>query len=538
MNGPAGRTGRASRPPELGAVVRALRRNPTSVRMLVACTVAVVASVFEPGYMSLSGQVVQLGLRSPDSPAPWPLAAGILVLALITLLAGAFADLLGRRRFLVTGLVALTASNLLGLVLLRSPSQFVVADLLNTLAGAIVLPASVAIVTLASEPEVRPLAYGILFATQTTAGLAGGMLIPLLGNVWEGRATFVPVLVLCVVALILTRQRIPESRVPDTQPRSSIVINLVFVSVLFTVLFRIVTNAIRTGGPLLTITLVVLLALLSLAVRRLRRPHQRAGIEIYGGRELGVGIFAGLMLLLAQGAFCYQIYPFFVQVQHVDEVSALLRLVPFAVGTTTAGIMVARFILHFGLRRVLVFSFLLMAAALLALSRLRTDTSFWALALPTTAVGFAVGCGGAVRTALVMGAQPVGWVGSSSAINTAAGQSGNALGIILSSVLVTRQADRTLVQALRDAGVPEEEVANVASALASATRRMLTTNPSELPSAVHEVGEASYAHAFTAGTAGMFLLIGIGMVISALVVWIGMRRSSAMTTTVREGPAG
>jgi hypothetical protein len=61
--------------PELGSIVRALKQDPQNLRILFACTMAAVATVFEPTYLTLSSSVIQAGLRAPNSPAPMVFAA-------------------------------------------------------------------------------------------------------------------------------------------------------------------------------------------------------------------------------------------------------------------------------------------------------------------------------------------------------------------------------------------------------------------------------------------------------------------------------
>ena len=46
----------------------------------------------------------------------------------------------------------------------------------------IVLPMGIAIVTLTYEPDVRPLAYGILFGIQGTALVISPLIIPIMGG--------------------------------------------------------------------------------------------------------------------------------------------------------------------------------------------------------------------------------------------------------------------------------------------------------------------------------------------------------------------
>lgn len=58
--------------PELGVVNRALKQNPAGLRTLAACTTAAAVTVLEPGYLTLSTSLIQVGVRAPNSPAPLP----------------------------------------------------------------------------------------------------------------------------------------------------------------------------------------------------------------------------------------------------------------------------------------------------------------------------------------------------------------------------------------------------------------------------------------------------------------------------------
>lgn len=512
-------------PGEFGSIIRSLKRDAQAWRILLACTVATVATAFEPGYLTLSTSLIQTSLRAPGSPAPLILAVAFLVLALITLLAGTSADLLGRRKFLVIGLAGVTVANGLGMFWLDDLRSFILADVLTTVFGVIVLPAAVAIVSLAFEPALRPFAYGILFGAQGAALVAGMLLVPLLGDVWDGRAAFVPVLVLSLVALVQVQRQVPESRAPETLHRGSIVLNLLFVSGLFVLLFLVVTKGLRAGESLLALAAVVLLLVLAdLARSKARKSPRFAGIEIYGGRDLGMAILAGLMLMFAQGCFFFQIYPFFADVQNVGAVAIALRYVPYLVGLLAGGLLVARLMLRFGPRLILVASFLLMAVALLGLSGLEVDSPFWAMILPITLIGVAGGLGGPARTTIVMGGRPAGIVNSSAAITTAAGQGGYALGVIISSVLVTQHADRLFVEGLQVAGVPPDMVARISTALQSMESRLTAARYPRLPDLVATITDVSYGHAFTSGMTRMFLIVAIAMFLTAAAMFVGMRR--------------
>ena len=268
------------------------------------------------------------------------LAIAFLLLALFTLLAGTSADLFGRRLLLLAGLGGLTLSNVLGLLWLESPRAFALADTLNAISGVIVLPAAIAIVTLTFEPGLRPFAYGILFAVQGTALVVGIALIPILGGVWDGRATFVPVLILGVVAFVMVLRRVPESRAPRSLRRGSVVVNLILMAGLFLMIFLVVTRQIRAEKTLLLLVVTIALLLFVAMVRWLAgRMRHFQGVEVYGGRDLGLAVFAGVMMMFAQGCFFFQITPFFWNVQQVGDIEGALRFAPWVVGLLAGGVL-------------------------------------------------------------------------------------------------------------------------------------------------------------------------------------------------------
>jgi MFS family permease len=495
--------------------------------------------VFEPTYLNLSTSVIQAGLRSQTSMAPMAFAIAALVLALITLLAGTTADLFGRRLLLMAGLVGLMASNVLGLFWLDTPKWFAIADSLNAVSGVIVLPAAVAIVTLAFEPALRPFAYAVLFATQGTALVVGMLLVPMLGGVWGGRAAFIPVLILGVWAIVLALRHVPESRAPKSVRRGTAILNLVLVAGLFLIIFLVVTGTIRSEQYALVLAIAVGLLLLAALVRWVaRRLRHFKGLEVYSRRDLALAVFAGVMIMFGQGCFFYQITPYFYDVQQVGAVEGALRFVPYVIGLLAGSALIARLALRFGARRVLALSFALSGLGLLALAFLKVDTPFWVMIVPTTLIGLATGLSGPARTQVVMSAPPEGLVNGSAAVNTAAGQAGYSLGVIVSSVLVTRYADRLFLDALAAAGVPAETLSRLSAALQNVVARLLAAGYPELPEAATVATSVQYANAFTSGMTVAFFLASLVMFVTALVMLLGMHRGLAAAMIVPPDVAG
>jgi EmrB/QacA subfamily drug resistance transporter len=158
-------------------------------------------------------------LHFPESDLQWLVTAYGLTFAGFLLLGGRAADLLGRRRLLMAGLVVFTAASLGG-GLATSDTFLIVMRGIQGLGAALVLPAALSIVMnmFAEGPE-RNKALGIWGGVGALGGtvglLAGGILTTYIG--WQYIFFFnVPI---GVVALILAPRVVPESRADSARRR-------------------------------------------------------------------------------------------------------------------------------------------------------------------------------------------------------------------------------------------------------------------------------------------------------------------------------
>ncbi len=517
----------------LGRVIfQALTRDPQALRILIACTLAVVATAAEPPYWSLSTPEIQNQLRAPDSHAPLYVATGFLSLAVITLIAGTSGDLFGRRLFLLLGVIGVTLSNVLGFFTVGTV-YFPQIDAFNTLTTALVLPMAIAIVTLTFEPHVRPFAYGMLFGFQGAGLVISPILMALFEDVGIPQWAFLPAILIGLLALWFAFKHVPESRARDVHRRRSAVLNLVMLTGVFIAVYLVLTSQAlwQTWVPMLIG--LGMLALVAVFARWLiRRVHAFEGVQLFTGRDMALAILAGVMLSVGQGAFFYQFATFNQEVQNIGPLDSALRVVPFVVGLLVASFLIAPLALRFGARRIIVGGMILMGIGLVWMSFVRVGASYWFMLIPIIAMGFGFGVATPARTQVVLSTPPLNLAGSSAAVNTAAGQLGYALGVVLSSVLVTRLADSIFLEMLNRAGVPSAVIDRVRQVLPSLLERLAAANYSELPQAVVTLVSTTYAEAFTTGMGQMFLVLGIGTLLGAVAIYFGMRRGLKATVAV------
>jgi hypothetical protein len=115
-------------------------------------------------------------------------------------------------------------------------------------------------------------------------------------------------------------------------------------------------------------------------------------------------------------------------------------------------------------------------------------------------------------------------VGGTAAVNTAAGQAGYMLGVIISSVLVTQHAGRIFIDGLTAAGVSPDVVSEITAGLATTTGRLMVAQYPGLPAVVQGLTDVSYANAFTSGMTSMFGVVAVGMFATAIATFFVMRR--------------
>jgi EmrB/QacA subfamily drug resistance transporter len=188
-----------------------------------------IAATLGSGIVFLDSTIVNLALPRIGKELP-ATAIGVLegqayvisgylaVLAALLIIAGALADVYGRRRMFVIGLIGFGATSLLcGL----SPSleTLVVARLLQGAAGALLVPGSLAIITATFEGEARARAFGLWASATSALTLFGPVIGGLIVDNLTWRLAFLINAPLVILAVWAARTHIAESRNPDADPR-------------------------------------------------------------------------------------------------------------------------------------------------------------------------------------------------------------------------------------------------------------------------------------------------------------------------------
>jgi MFS family permease len=323
------------------------------------------------------GAGVGLGLTG----LPWIASAYALPAAGFTLLFGRLADLFGRRRLFMTGMVLLAAASLLG-GFATTPEVLLTARALQGFATAMTIPASLSLLTTAfAEGPLRDRVLGLngalLSAGFTVGALAGGTLVSLLS--W--RAAFfvnVPVAaaILVVTPLLIDDVRKAPARSGLDLP-GAVTVTGGLLAVVYAVLEKSVLAALVGLALLAAFWVIELKARAPLApVGVLRRP------TVTWGNVAGFIVFA----METPTIFLMTLY-----LQDVLDLSPLTTGLVFGVpglAAVAAGVIAGRLLGRFGNRRTLVAGMCVQGLAAVPLLFLGTDRIGLVLLVPALFVGF------------------------------------------------------------------------------------------------------------------------------------------------------
>ncbi|WP_231500033.1 MFS transporter [Saccharothrix sp. NRRL B-16314] len=322
------------------------------------------------------GEGVGMGLAA----LPWVATAYALPAAGFTLLFGRLADLFGRRRLFLAGMVLLTVASLLG-GFATNPEMLLTARALQGLSTAMSIPASLSLLTTtfqegSARDRVLGLNGALLSGGFTVGALVGGTLVGLLS--W--RAAFFINVPVAVVLLALTPFLIAESRLPD-RVKPDVPGAITVTGGLLAVVYAITERSVLAAA-----LGVVLLA--AFWVVELRAEAPLAPVRILRRPTVKWGNFAGLVVF---GTETGMIFMMTLYLQNVLRFSPIVTGLVFGVpglAAVFAGPIAGRFISRHGYRKVLSAGLTVQALSTVPLIFLGSDRLGLAVLVPVLLIGF------------------------------------------------------------------------------------------------------------------------------------------------------
>jgi EmrB/QacA subfamily drug resistance transporter len=412
---------------------------------LILLAAAQFVVVLDASIVNVALPTIGKALDFSDENLPWIVNAYVLTFGGFLLLGGRTADLLGRRRVFMAGLMLVAVASLAA-GFAATEAQLIAARAAQGLGAAIISPAALSIVTtIFRDGAERNKALGVWGAVAGAGGAAGVLLGGILtdGLGWEWVLWVnVPV---SLIAFFLAPRLIAESRASD-EARAFDVAGAVTITAALSLLVYAVIDASEAGlGSTKTLGLIALaLALFAAFVaieQRSRKPL--VPFSIFRIRTLTGANVVGVLVGASLFSMFFFISLYMQQVLGYSAIHAGLSYLPLAVTISLAAGVASQLVTTLGYKTVLAAGLLFIVAGLLWFSRVSVGGGFTTDILGPSLLA-AIGLGFSFVTttiAAVSGVEEEESGLASGLINTSQ-QVGGALGLaVLSSLATTHTKD-------------------------------------------------------------------------------------------------
>jgi EmrB/QacA subfamily drug resistance transporter len=390
---------------------------------------------------------IERSLHMSISELEWIVTAYALTFAAFMLTGGKLADLIGRRRIFVIGLVVFTASSFVCGIAPTS-GWLIGARAVQGIGAALMNPATLSIITATFPPRQRGLAIGIWAGVSAMAlaigPLVGGLLTEHISWHWVFYIN-VPIGILGIFASYVF---IEESKDTSHEQRLDLPGLLTSGVGLFSLTYALIeANNYGWTSPRILAAFVVAVVLLAAFV--LLELHQRLPmleLQLFtNGTFTGANVATLFVGLAMFGVFFY-VSLFMQQVLRYSPVQAGATFLPMTVLVILVAPQAGRISDRVGSRWLVGVGLTLVAGSLLWYSTLNAGDGFWQI-LPGLVLG---GIGMAMTmtptTAAAMGSVPVDKAGVGSAVLNSMRQVGGSLGIAIMGAVVAHVMAGQLAQ--------------------------------------------------------------------------------------------
>ncbi|MBN9393525.1 MAG: MFS transporter [Chloroflexi bacterium] len=424
--------------------------------LLLLCSTQFIV-VLDTTVVNIALPAIQQALDFTPQNLQWVANAYQLMFAGLLLLGGRIADIFGRRKLFILGLILFSLASLaagFGL----SEWELIAARVVQGIAAAIISPAALSILTVTfPQGRERDRALGVFGAMAGIGAVAGlflgGILTQFLGWQWVFLINFPVGVVIALLSLVYLEKQpgLGIEKGFDLPGALTVTTGLVLL------VYTLVQTGERGWSSLWTLGSfgVALLLFILFVVIELKSPAPMVDFAIFRYRRL---TGANLIAILAAGCIGGTLFLLTLYLQQALGYSALetgLALLPFEFATVFAATFSARAVTRYGVRVVLPISLTVYAAGLFLLSRVETDSSYLLILLPGTLLfGLGLTGSGIPLTIAAVSGVPHSQAGLASGLISTTQQIGISIGLaVISTIAASVTANFTGIVPAKEAAV-------------------------------------------------------------------------------------
>jgi len=302
---------------------------PHRYRVLVIVSVAALVASLDLFIVNIAFPSIKHDFSgTSDATLSWVLSAYAIVMAALLVPAGRLADLLGRKRWFMGGLVLFVGASAL-CAAAPGPAWLIGARVLQAAGGAILMPTSLAILLAEFRAQQRALAVAVWSATGAVAAAAGPPVGGLLVQA-SWRWVFLVNLPIGLVTAVLAARVLRESRDPDGKRFPDLAGAALLVLASSALMLAIVQGQSWGWTSVRVLGLLVGSAVLTAAFlyRSLRHEAPVLDLGLFRSRAFSAANIASTLFFAAFGAMLLSNVLFLTRVWHEDILTAGLQISP------------------------------------------------------------------------------------------------------------------------------------------------------------------------------------------------------------------
>ena len=380
---------------------------------------------------------IQKSLGLQVSELEWVVAGYALTFGAFMLTGGKLADLFGRRRIFVTGLVVFTAASL-ACGLATGPDMLIGARVVQGLGAAMMNPATLSIITVTFAPRERGMAIGI-WAGVSALALAIG---PLTGGVISEYVNWNWIFFINVpiglIAIAFAFAFIKESKDTSLEQRPDIP-GLVSSAIGLFALSYALIEANNYGWGSTRILVSFAIAAVALVTFVLLELHQRLpmlDLSLFKNKTFSGANTVMLLVGLAMFGVFFFVSLFVQEVLGYSPTQAGAAFLPWTLLIVVLAPQAGRISDRVGARWLVTSGMIVLAGSLFLFSRMGAGSDFWTLLPAMILGGIGMGVMMAPVTSTAMGSVPRDKAGVGSAVLNSMRQVGGSLGIAVMGAIV------------------------------------------------------------------------------------------------------
>ncbi|MFL5825730.1 MAG: MFS transporter [Thermoleophilaceae bacterium] len=480
-----------------------------------------VASILGSSVVFLDGSVVNVALPAirddlhvSQSTQQWVVEGYLLTLSSLILIGGSLGDLLGRRRVFLWGLIGFGITSIL-CAAAPNGAALVAARAVQGVAGALLVPSSLALITATYPEDERGAAIGTWTAWTGVAfvigPLAGGVLIDAIS--W--RLVFAINIPLVIATVMVVRAGVQESGLGAHQP-------IDYTGALLGMLglagptFGLTEQATygwsdpRVWAPIV----IGLLLLAAFVVYESRTPYPMLPLDLFKRRNFTVANLTTLTLYAGLGALTFFLVLFLQQVAGYSAIQGGLALLPVTIVMFSLSRRFGALSMKVGPRWLMGGGPLIAALGFVLLMRVDASVNYFTDVLPAVLV-FSLGLSMTVAplTTTVLQAVEPEHAGVASGVNNAISRLAGLLGIAIIGAVIAAQFASSIDSQLSGQRLTPAERRIVVSAKQTPLAGEKVVPPAQRPKLGPKVEDAT-VKAFRFGLAASAVLVALGGVVS------------------------